>query len=120
MMGAIGTPRAVKSLIAIVRTEDRSVWKSKHTEAMVALGAIGASAQVALPLLLEFLDENREVDYSEKLEAVIAIGKIGAPAKTAIPALRRIMDAPANEWLEWQMSDSADEAIIRIERALNQ
>lgn len=71
---------ALSTLISGLKHGDASVrWR-----AAVALGGLGAGAVVAVPDLVDLLDDETEII---RWEAAKALGRMGASAKDAVPAL---------------------------------
>ncbi len=120
-LAAVGDDRSIAILLALLQANDPTEWKDRHIAAIEALGEIGNVPENAISFLVEFAcSESEEVgNYFKKLAAIEALGKIGQPAEPAIPSLKQIRDAPAEEWIEWRVSDHADIAIRKIQEQTN-
>ena len=64
-------------------------------QSMMALGAIHKNAELAVPVLTQYLDGSRK-DWDYASFAIQALGLYGEKAKTAIPAIEQFLDDPDN------------------------
>jgi HEAT repeat protein len=117
-LGAAGNEAALSYLIEVLRADASSVPESTHEEVIQAIGEFGPGAASAVPDLLKILDNTTGESYEAyacKYDAIVTLGMIGPSASSALTSLRRIMDKPSDDFLEWQLSDRAEEAIDKIQ-----
>jgi len=117
-LSLIGSRTAVSVLIEKLKSEEISFDNSTPSQIIEAIGHCGPVAEDAVPLLMELLTIPWDKGFKVKYQAMIALGKIGAPAQPALPLLRRIRDAPADKFSKWQEGDRAEEAIEKIQAAV--
>lgn len=117
-LSQIGSKAAVSVLIEKLKSEEISFENVAPSLIIEAIGHCGPVAEDAVPILMELLTIPWDKGFKVKRQAMIALGKIGAPAQPALPLLRRIRDAPADQFSKWEDSDRAEEAIDKIQAAL--
>ena len=92
-LSRIGTPPAKLALRQILPRliddlADRHGYENNHTKVraatIVAVGAMGAAAKAATPILIQALSHERE---DIRANAAVALGGIGQPVDIVIPAL---------------------------------
>ena len=99
-MGDEAIPILMKLII------DKSSSKRRVSNAIYALGRLGATARLAVPTIMPFL-KNEDKDMQGV--ALTALGKIGAQAKDAVPGIIPLLMSD-DPWL----SRSAREALLQI------
>jgi HEAT repeat protein len=101
---------AVPGLIALAQSADVP-WFTRR-QAALTLGRLGPHAAMAVPALLELLDETAaDQDMSPQLWAIKALGLMGPPARDAVPRLVAILD---DDGAGLSARLSAMEALVRI------
>jgi|GEM_PF-2169293 len=117
-LSLIGSKAAVSVLIEKLKSEEISFENVAPSLIIEAIGHCGPVAEDAVPLLMELLTIPWDKGFKVKYQAMIALGRIGAPAQPALPLLRHIRDAPADKFSKWEESDRAEEAIEKIQAAV--
>lgn len=100
---AIGKIGEIQPLMDVLDRKDSTIQK---TYAMQGLGAAGASAASAVPLLIQVLASNNSPDH---MVAANALGNIGAAAGAAIPRLAELSESGPN-----YVRRAAGEALAKI------
>jgi hypothetical protein len=87
-------PTAAPAVPALAKIYEKNISPYSKRCAASALGSIGKSAQLALPLLLNDFTNS---DWQVRFAAVSAVLNIGGDAKTLIPALQSLLRDPKHE-----------------------